>query len=235
MNQLTILTAVKNAESTILNLLNSLNNQTSFDYHWLIIDGNSVDNTLAIIKDNCKCSYEIISQKDFSIYHALNIGILNIKSDYYCVAGSDDVFSTTFVENINDIINQGDFDLIFGAIKSNGQVYTSKLGNTAISPVNASHSIGTVIKTCLHKSVGLYSNMYPIIADKKFVVDALKFTNKVYHTTEIFGEYSQLGFSSVNSIDYVCDLFKLQIKGGYNFYSQLLLLLYRILKIKNLK
>ena len=235
MSGLTILTAVKNAELVILPLINSLNSQTSDNFEWLIVDGISTDDTVQIIKNHCHCNYRIISQPDFSIYHALNIGVLNLKSDYYCVAGGDDIFAKDFVEYVNNVIREGYYDLIFGSIKSNGKIYTSELRFTTISPVNASHSIGTVIKKSLHNTVGLYSNMYTIIADKKFVIDALKTTKSVYYSSKILGEYSQSGFSSVNSIDYVCDLFKLQIKNGYNFYIQFMLLLFRIVKIKILK
>ena len=84
---LTIITAVKNAESTIINLIESLNRQIDKNFHWYIVDGGSTDNTLEIIKSNTLCPFEIFSSQDFSIYHALNIGVKSIKSKYYVVAG----------------------------------------------------------------------------------------------------------------------------------------------------
>ena len=232
MKNLTIITAVKNAENTIVNLIESLNSQSSKNFSWLIIDSNSTDKTLFLIKKLSKMDYEIFSQDDFSIYHALNIAIPKIQTEYYCVAGADDTFSKSFVENVDKILVTKKYDIIFGSIISNRIVYKPQLKYKFISPVNASHSIGTIIKTELHQTIGMYSKMYPIVADKKFVMDVLKLSKNIYFSNTIFGNYSQEGFSSVNSLDYICDLYKLQIKYQQNIFIQSILLFFRILKIK---
>ena len=100
-----------------------------------------------------------------------------------------------------------------------------------LSPVNASHSIGTIIKKSLHFDVGYYSKLYPVLADKKFVLDVLKISNNILYSNNVFGTYSQEGFSSLNSIDYLCDLLKLQIKSGRNIFIQTILFFLRAIKV----
>lgn len=229
---ITIITAVKNGEKDISNLITSLNNQTSKDFKWLVVDSLSTDQSINIIKTESNFPFKIYSQPDFSIYHALNIGVEKVESDYYCVAGSDDAFSPDFVENFYSIINNKQYDLILGTVSSNKRFIKPYIKKRFISPVNASHSIGTIIKTDVHKRIGLYSRMYPVVADKKLVMDIEKKSTNIHYTDLVFGEYSQEGFSSLNSIDYIFDLFKLQINYNSNFIVQIALFVFRFLKIQ---
>ena len=228
---ITIVTANKNGSEFIDRLINSLNHQTSKNFNWLIIDSNSTDDSINKIKINAKFSYKIISQNDFSIYHALNIAIDNIVTDYYCVSGCDDYFDFDFVHKAELIIQKKKYDLIFGCIISNNKVISPLVKHQFISPVNASHSIGTIIKKSLHIDVGYYSKLYPVLADKKFVLDVLKISKNIFYTNEVFGTYSQEGFSSLNSIDYLSDLLKLQIKSGRNIFIQTTLFFLRYVKV----
>ena len=228
---ITIVTANKNGGRCISALIDSLNNQTSRNFKWLVIDGDSNDNSLNIIRELSNFEFKIVSQQDFSIYHALNIALDHIETEYYCVSGSDDFFDSDFVLNFESIINENKYDLIFGSIISNNVVIYPFVKFQFLSPVNASHSIGTIIKKSLHFKVGYYSKLYPVLADKKFVLDVLKFSNNIFYTNIVFGTYSQDGFSSLNSIDYLCDLLKLQIKSGRNTFIQTILFFLRVVKV----
>jgi glycosyltransferase involved in cell wall biosynthesis len=228
---ITIITAVKNGEKYINTLISSLNKQTSKKFRWLVIDSISTDKSIEIINSKANFSFQIYSQADFSIYHALNIGVNKVETDYYCVAGCDDSFHPTFVENFYSIIDDNKYDLILGSVISNKKLIKPFVKNKFISPVNASHSIGTIIKTNIHKTIGMYSILYPIVADKKLVMDIENKSNNIYLTDLVFGEYSQEGFSSLNSIDYIFDLFKLQISYNKNVILQFALFVFRFFKI----
>jgi glycosyltransferase involved in cell wall biosynthesis len=228
---ITIVTANKNGGQFISALINSLNNQTSRNFKWLVIDGISTDNSLALIKETSNFKFKIISQQDFSIYHALNIAIDHIDTEYYCVSGCDDFFDIDFIKKAELIFNKNKYDLIFGSVISNNKVISPILKYQFLSPVNASHSIGTIIKKSLHNDVGNYSKLYPVLADKKFVIDVLNISNNICYSDEVFGTYSQEGFSSLNSLDYLCDLLKLQIKSGRNIFIQTALFFLRAVKI----
>ena len=228
---ITIVTANKNGGRDIGSLIHSLNNQTSRNFKWLVIDGVSSDNSLDLIRETSNFEFKIISQQDFSIYHALNIALDHIDTEYYCVSGCDDFFDVDFVFNFESIINKKQYDLIFGCITSNNMVISPLVKYQFLSPVNASHSIGTIIKKSLHFDVGYYSKLYPVLADKKFVLDVLKISKNILYSNNVFGTYSQEGFSSLNSIDYLCDLLKLQIKSGRNIFIQTILFFLRAIKV----
>ena len=228
---ITIITAIKNGEKHINSLITSLNSQTSKNFRLLVIDSLSTDRSLEIIYKNANFIFKIDSQPDFSIYHAINIGVQKVETDYYCVAGSDDIYSPTFIANFYSIIDENKYDLILGTVLSNKTLIRPYVKNSFISPVNASHSIGTIIKTDVHRSLGLYSNMYPIVADKKLVLDIVNMSKNIHYSDTVFGEYSQEGFSSLNSIDYIFDLFKLQISYNRNVILQFALFVFRFFKI----
>ncbi|TKC03496.1 glycosyltransferase [Pedobacter cryotolerans] len=228
---ITIVTAIKNGEKDILNLIFSLNNQTSTNFQWLVIDSLSTDNSINLIKENATFNFRIYSQEDFSIYHAMNIAVAKLETEYYCIAGCDDTFSLDFVSKINAILSKKKYDLILGCVFSKNKTIFPFVTKKWLSPVNASHSVGTVIRTDIHKVVGMYSRMYPIVADKKLVMDIERNSTNIYYSESIFGEYSQDGFSSVNSLAYICDLFKLQVSYNNKILLQILLFIFRISKL----
>ena len=80
---ISIITATFNSQYFIQNLINSLSNQTDKRFEWIVIDGNSNDNTIKILKNvkNIKLTY--ISENDEGIYDAINKGIKLANYNYY--------------------------------------------------------------------------------------------------------------------------------------------------------
>lgn len=98
--KVSIITISFNAENTIKRTIESVLNQTDTNYEYIIIDGNSQDNTMNIVKEYDRLfqkkniSFNYISELDEGISDAFNkgidlsegelIGILNA-DDYYCL------------------------------------------------------------------------------------------------------------------------------------------------------
>ena len=74
---ISIVTAVKNGEKTILDSINSINSQTYKKIQHVIVDSVSTDGTLALVKKYVKSFSIIISEPDDGIYDGINKGILN--------------------------------------------------------------------------------------------------------------------------------------------------------------
>ncbi len=105
MNQpkVTIITVAYNSEKTIEDTITSVINQTYPNIEYIIIDGQSTDNTLKICKKyNHKIS-KIISEKDKGIYDAMNKGINNSTGDIIGILNSDDFYAHPQV--IKHIVN----------------------------------------------------------------------------------------------------------------------------------
>lgn len=93
---ISIITPCLNSEKTILKTLISVYNQTHKDIEYIIIDGNSTDTTMDIVRsffsDNALrfSSHTIISEPDDGLYDAMNKGIKRAIGELIGIINSDD-------------------------------------------------------------------------------------------------------------------------------------------------
>ena len=111
----TIITVVYNDETRIISTLQSINIQQFKDIEYIIIDGQSTDNTLQIIKDSDVKVDKLISEPDKGIYDAMNKGVQYATGEWILFLNAGDTFHSentlkqTFAfENVND------YDVIYG-------------------------------------------------------------------------------------------------------------------------
>jgi glycosyltransferase involved in cell wall biosynthesis len=117
--KVSIITVAYNSANTIETTINSVLNQTHKDIEYIIVDGNSNDDTLNIIR-----KYEVafegrmsyVSEKDCGIYDAMNKGLKMAQGDVVGILNSDDFFSdTTVVENfVKEFDNN--IDAVYGDV-----------------------------------------------------------------------------------------------------------------------
>ncbi|MDE5608701.1 MAG: glycosyltransferase [Muribaculaceae bacterium] len=87
-----IITVTYNAATTIEPTLKSVAEQTCIDYEHLIIDGKSVDTTLLTVEKYTRQQLTVISEKDNSIYDAMNKGLAMAKGQYVIFMNAGDTF-----------------------------------------------------------------------------------------------------------------------------------------------
>ena len=100
---ISIITCCYNSQETIGDTFNSIRTQTFKDFELIVIDGNSSDNTLDIIKQNADLVTKLISEKDNGVYDAMNKGIELAKGKVIGFLNSDDFF---FNQNVLNEIAQ---------------------------------------------------------------------------------------------------------------------------------
>ena len=88
--KITIITVSYNSVNTIVKTIWSIINQTYKNIEYIVIDGESNDGTLDIIKKYQERISCWISEKDYGIYDAMNKGIDLATGDYVYFIGSDD-------------------------------------------------------------------------------------------------------------------------------------------------
>ena len=109
-----------NRDKTIIECLDSVKNQTYENIEHIIIDGNSTDRTLELIKEYDKENkLKIFSEKDSGIYDAMNKGLKQSKGKYIVYLNSDDFYCrTNAVEEAVMLMEKNKLDYLFGDAKA---------------------------------------------------------------------------------------------------------------------
>ncbi|MCQ2182438.1 MAG: glycosyltransferase [Bacteroidales bacterium] len=112
-----VITVTYNAEKWIEATIRSVLAQTCTDYEYLIIDGASVDGTVALAKKfepDFQGRLQIISEPDNGIYDAMNKGLRKAKGDFvWFVNAGDRVYAPDTLQAISEYIGRG-VDIIYG-------------------------------------------------------------------------------------------------------------------------
>lgn len=118
--KISIVTATFNSGSTLRDTIQSVLRQSYPEIEHVIVDGNSRDNTMDIIREmepsyNGRLKY--ISEKDRGIYDAMNKGIALATGDVVGILNSDDFFSSDMViEKIAHALEDNTLDAVYGDI-----------------------------------------------------------------------------------------------------------------------
>jgi glycosyltransferase involved in cell wall biosynthesis len=228
-----IITVVRNGEKYLKQTINSVLNQSYRNIEYLIIDGDSKDKTLKIIKKyNNKIDYWI-SQKDNGLWDAMNKGIKLASGSIIGIINSDDIYNKNAVKTAVNYL-KNNFDFVFGSVQKYKLLTGFKPWKIKFSfGFYTSHSVGFFIKTKAQKKVGFYNTkflsadldlFYRMIIKHKLVGTASK-------RGEIFGKFRTGGFSSkIKYIDHLKDLNQIRINNNQNKIFVYMLFLYKIIK-----
>ena len=138
--KITIITPVKNDKKNIEKTIRSLSNQTYKKYEHIIVDGNSTDGTLEILK-KYKKKIKLISRKDKNLWDALNAGIKISKGDIIGVLNSKDIFYPNALKTINKYFNNHSIDFLFGAVKKKKLIINSNQKKYFIDSIFTLHTL----------------------------------------------------------------------------------------------
>lgn len=120
MLRISIITVSWNSAKTIEKTFNSVRSQkinSSFQLEYIVIDGDSTDETIEIIARNNDIINTIVIEKDNGIYDAMNKGIMVSTGDVVGMLNSDDFFASEDVlENIARTFDHNTIDCTYGNI-----------------------------------------------------------------------------------------------------------------------
>lgn len=188
-----IITASFNSEKTIFDTITSVLNQNYTNFEYIIIDGNSSDKTLEVIKSfeekftTKNINYLYLSEKDNGIYDAWNKGIKLSAGNWVSFLGSDDEYlpdalesyydhlkvdnSSNYISSKVELINaKKDVLTVFGK----PFVWEQVVRNMEIAQVGSFH------KNSLFNEVGLFNDKYKIVGDLDFYIRCKKYIKPAY-------------------------------------------------------
>lgn len=126
--KISIITITYNAEKVLEKTMLSVLQQTNHDFEYIIIDGNSKDTTVSIIKKYeqkiangdfpgvVSAQFKWISEPDQGIYDAMNKGIKHSTGDFvWFMNAGDKIYSTETLQQIQELLDiEPECDFIYG-------------------------------------------------------------------------------------------------------------------------
>ena len=212
---LTIITINYNNAEGLQKTMESILNQTSNDFEYIIVDGKSGDASVEIIRkfEGLKVrDFLWISEKDLGIYHAMNKGIELAKGEYIQFVNSGDLLAANDVtarmlEKLEVLRSESEVNILYGNMLKpyKGKIIQDK-GFAGRQPAMHDFYNGTLnhsptyIKRSLFDKYGLYDQNLKIVSDWKWFLQAIAF-NQIqiaYYDIDVT-IFDMTGISTVNS------------------------------------
>ncbi|MBP0902858.1 glycosyltransferase family 2 protein [Mariniflexile gromovii] len=193
-----IITVCFNSEKTIKDTIESVLNQTYSNIEYIIIDGNSNDTTVEIIKyyevkfNQKNISYKWISEPDKGIYDAMNKGLSMANGDLIGIINSDDWFELDALSQILKVKRDTLFSIISGnknKVNNKNKVYKTvenkKDIEKYIGRIMPLNHPATFVDKSVYEQIGFFNTNYKLSADYELIFRAYSagvqflFTDKV--------------------------------------------------------
>jgi glycosyltransferase involved in cell wall biosynthesis len=142
--KVSIITISYNSEKTIEETILSVLNQTYKNIEYIIIDGNSTDNTQQIIDKYKNKITHFISEPDNGIYDAMNKGLSMASGDLIGILNSDDTYAyNDVIKDVVEKITRENTDSLYADLVYVDRNNTDKITRTWIA---GKYSAGKFLK-----------------------------------------------------------------------------------------
>lgn len=217
--KISIITITYNAEKVLEKTILSVLQQTNHDFEYIIIDGNSKDSTVSIIKkyeqkiaEGCfpgvdSAQFKWISEPDQGIYDAMNKGIKHATGDFvWFMNAGDKIYSTETLQQIQELLDiEPECDFIYGQSIMINEMEEIVGEMKKIAPRKISKKSflnGLVIchqSMLVHKSIAsAYSLDYKIASDYDWTVKAIEKSVCQGYIDQYLSRYLTAGISAQN-------------------------------------
>lgn len=195
MLKVSIITVCYNSAETIDNTIRSVISQDYNNIEYIIVDGQSTDNTLHIIEKYKNQIAKIISEKDEGIYYAINKGIAAATGDIIAILHADDFYTNNqVIYSVVKTFNQKQSDTVYGDLQYVDRIDTQKImrhwksgeykDDLFVKGWMPPHPAFFVRKSCYEKYGG-YNTYFKSAADYELM---LRFLHKYKCTTAYLPE-----------------------------------------------
>ena len=200
--KISIIVVCYNSVKTIEQAIYSIVNQTDPNINFIVIDGQSDDGTINIIKKYEKYIDYWSSEPDLGIYDAMNKGIFQAKGDYIYFLGADDcLVDLNVIERVSSKLDN-DIDILSGrvwgvddSISGLQRIIGRKLTEEEVFSGEISPHQGMFVKTTILKRMN-FNIEYSIAADYEFFLKSFLLGYRIVYDNEIIAFYSLSGQSS---------------------------------------
>ena len=202
-----IITVTYNASQWIERTIQSVISQSYSNIEYIIVDGNSTDGTLELIKKHQPAITHYISEPDRGLYDAMNKGLKSATGDYvWFINAGDTLNSETTVQKIVDAIAGGNLpDIVYGETNIVDPQGNSLGMRRLKAPEKLSWKSFRMGMLVCHQSfivrrtiADSYDLQYRFTADFDWCIRCLKKAETVFNTHLILTQFLEAGLSAAN-------------------------------------
>ena len=192
-----IITINYNNKEGLCRTIESVISQTFMDFEYIIIDGDSTDGSVDIIKRHTDKINYWVSEKDMGVYNAMNKGVAQAHGDYLIFMNSGDCFHTPEVLRLISDYQEG---IICGKVFKGNTTIPSGHHKPTITLVDLMrgslpHQAMFIKRELMLKHP--YDENYKILSDWKFCIQALVFDNCTFRNIDVVvADYDISGIST---------------------------------------
>ena len=166
-----------NSEKTVKRTLDSIFFQNFKDYEIIFVDGDSQDETLAIVNQFNDYRVKIYSEPDKGVYDAMNKGITRSSGQWLYFIGSDDyLHAADVLQKVYNQLQKIKNHVLYGNVMikgdagwaKDGQIYNGKYTLQRLLRGNICHQAIFYRRSFLIENKLIYNLSYPIAADWDF-------------------------------------------------------------------
>ena len=206
--------------------IKSILKQSYDNLELIVIDGNSGEDTLKILK-SYKQDIDIwISENDKGMWDAWNKGFKLANGDYVGIVDSSNILYPNAIKTLVKYINKfPSHDFICGTVKKDNKIYAGFRPDDIKKQFNIipSSIVGFYIKLESLKKVGLLNIKYKYSSDYDFLYRIIVENNMCGVNTkahEIFGDLGSSGISSKsNFLIKITNEIKIRFNNGQNIFE----------------
>ena len=214
MTKVSIITVCYNSAQTIGQTIASVLGQSYPNIEYLVIDGQSTDGTVDIIKEYeplFEGRMHWVSEKDEGIYDAMNKGIRMVSGELIGVINSDDYYEEHAVETMVNAMTEEKYQILYGAVRSwkNGKEESvALLSHEFLRERMIGHPACFVTKS-VYEDFGVYDTKYTSVADYDFMLRMYENKKvKFYPVNHVIANFRAGGMCSTDAA--YLDLVKMQ-------------------------
>lgn len=206
--KISIITVVYNGEKYIEDTIVSVLRQTYNNIEYIIIDGQSTDNTINIINKYKDSISTIISEKDNGLYDAMNKGIKISSGDIIGILNADDFFiDVSLIEKIATIFStNNNIDILYSDLVFVDRDNKNKIVRTWKSGVKQQFKSGwhpphptMFIKKDMYEKFGYFNLNFKISADYELMLRFIEKNNaRLFYLPQTTIKMRAGGYSNKN-------------------------------------
>jgi glycosyltransferase len=209
--KISVITATYNSAATVRDTLSCIAGQTHLDIEHIIVDGQSKDNTLDIIKEFPHVA-KLISEKDKGLYDAMNKGVQLATGDVIGILNSDDFYtSSTILGKVAAVFSDPSIEAVYGDLQYVKQDDVNKVVRTwkAGRYKKKYFYYGWMpphptffVRSNLYKKAGLFNTRLRSAADYELMLRMMvKYDARVHYIPEVLVKMRDGGLSNATLVN----------------------------------